>query len=402
MRNHWAKEESVTDGVLRIHSKEAGEEIYTFNNVAAATENYVFETDIRIANFTTGRDVTFLMTGSSTAVSTIYGMGFNITFGTGANEGYYVLKAGGNGTKEYNLGISTSSSTNDSGWLNIRYEVDGFAQGSAVRFIVNGEVIDSFVSNRAVSSVAGMQMTLLGTYNGAGPVGNFFFDNTYSGAKKAESLEFGVRGSGAYYDSAYKFENVSSLDALISAGVMNAHATYGLGAGRSLSFADDAMTWKSTNSYAAWGAMNFALNGNAATENFVFETDVKLTGFVGDSERATYIVGSSSAGAGLGSAYVLNLQFFNVEGGYGVKIANCADYYVIPENTWVNVRYEFDGLAAGAATRLIVNGEVVIESTNSQALGLNSVDIHAQSSYGGDGFGVGTIAFDNMYLGAKK
>lgn len=187
VKNHWTKEESVTDGALRINSKESGEENYSFLNLTTPTEDYVFETDFRIVNLSTQRDITFLLGSNASAVASLYGMGFNITQGTGENEGYFVLKAN-RGTNEFNLGLATDSAEGDSGWLNIRYEVDGLAEGSAVRFIVNGEVIEEMTANRAIANVVCMQMTLLGTYNGVGPVGNFYFDNTYLGDKKSQDL----------------------------------------------------------------------------------------------------------------------------------------------------------------------------------------------------------------------
>ena len=161
--------------------------VYSFRNLTALTENYVFETNLKLYNVSTGRDITFMLTSNPESASalSIYGMGFCITFGTGNNKGYLVLKALG-GTKEYNLGI-TSSDDNNSGWINVRYEVDGLSVGSATRLIVNGVVVDSFYSYSDISDTAAMQMILPGTNEeGEGPAGFFEFDNTYCGGKKAE------------------------------------------------------------------------------------------------------------------------------------------------------------------------------------------------------------------------
>ena len=398
----WTKSEKIENDALVIKSTDAGEYNYSFNHINAVSTDYVFETDLRLVNFSTGRGINFTLGSNPSASATMYGRGLMITTGTGDNEGYYVIKAL-RGTKEYNIGISTSSSTNDSGWLNVRYELD--SSGNA-RLIVNGKLIDSYRENDSASGSACIQMSLLGTYGANGPVGTFYFDNTYSGSMKEEVFEFGVRGSGTYYEESQKFDN-ATYDSLISSGVMNAHKTYGLGGGRSLSFENNVMTWKSTKNAAEWGALNFAGSGSTIRTNAVFEADVKITGDIGDSARPTYLCASSSSGASIASVYAFNLGFANNTdtsvGGYIVTISNGGDKYaVIPENTWVNIRYEFDGLNAGDTARLIINGEVVIETTNKTTLSFSTVDILAQSNYGGEGFGIGTFNLDNVYLGAKK
>ena len=158
-------------------------EVYSFKNAAPLTENYVFETDLRLYCVETGRDITFMLATDPSSESPIYRMGFYITFGTGDNESYLVLKAIG-GTEEYNLGIR-SSQDNLSEWINIRYEVDGLSAGSATRLIVNGVLVDSFYSESDISATSAMQMTLPATNaEGNGTYGIFYFDNTYCGTQK--------------------------------------------------------------------------------------------------------------------------------------------------------------------------------------------------------------------------
>ena len=81
-----------------------------------------------------------------------------------------------------------------------------------------------------------------------------------------------------------------------------------------------------------------------------------------------------------------------------IKDASAGTYpvvAVIPESTWVNLRYEFDGTTSGSAVRLYFNGELTIETTlTGTVTGIKGLERLVEKN-----FSSGTVSFDNTYFG---
>ncbi|MBO5316765.1 MAG: polysaccharide deacetylase family protein [Clostridia bacterium] len=382
---------------------------YAENNQDASDKSLVFETDFAFVSGTApGRADNTVMqwfaSNNTKNVSHWYGIGLSILL----VDGKYYLK-GGSGNTAMSVEIDPSS------WYNIRIEVDDASKtGSEARVYINGELKSTFNTTSGVTYVESMMVRFMSQCTD----GRIYFDNTYMRASTPPKVDeeeevppsFVVDsdedyyGKGEYYDDSISYTDATH-ESLISSGLMAENKVNGVGKNKTLSFADGVMKYSSSGS--SWGAINFVKQGTDS--NIVFETDMKIEGAYISEARASRFVGTSNNGTGSAGRYGFTLLIYSNPdisvGGYILKIVGTVTSKtataLIPEGQWVNIRYEFDGLDAGSATRLYVNGELAIEATSKDSIsGIAGVEmLHSSDSDAGEGFSAGTISFDNTYCG---
>lgn len=374
-------------------------------------EGIVFETDIRLTDVVCSKDRPLSFVGTSNNGSGSAGL-YSFTMSIyphpdKAVGGYFVT------IKDNTEQVAWIP--NDI-WVNIRYEFDDTKPGSSTRLLINGKTVLEAKSAGAITDIKGVELLTMSTSSSNGFIsGTVSFDNTYMGVKVVKLPEPPTEpptegddpvvtppsaddyyGKGAYYNHAIKYEGATHAS-LISAGLMAENTNRGLG-GKTLTFSDGAMIYAGVKS--SWSAVNFIKRGGVG---MVFETDIKLDGAEISRARATQLVGTSNNGTGNAGVYTFRISIYSdTDGdGYILEIKDSTETVIIPEGTWVNIRYEFEALTSGSGVKLYVNGELAIETVSSSSIsGIAGVEMLHSSDSGADfGFSSGTITLDNTYCG---
>ena len=215
--------------------------------------------------------------------------------------------------------------------------------------------------------------------------------------KVEEFVEY--RGSGVYADNA----NTITYDGKTFADISGiTHVGSGIDASVVNVGENDAAKFSVTWSGHAYDRYSIARNGTS--DNFVFETDVMIPEY--NSALNFHIMPTSnlSANASVYRGYIhfrydtntgKNYITLTTEGSNAVSTDPNTWYYLTP-GEWANVRVEYDGTAGGDLFRLIVNGQLVYEvPLNNSIYGFKGFQLQFAGTY------VGTIYFDNTYLGDK-
>ena len=222
-----------------------------------------------------------------------------------------------------------------------------------------------------------------------------FTVNTH--VKVEEFVEY--RGSGTYANGA----NTITYDGKTFADISGiTHVGSGIDASVVNVGGNDAAKFSVTWSGHAYDRYSIARTGTS--NNFVFETDVMIPEY--NSALNFYIMPTSnlSAAASVYRGYIhfrydtntgKNYITLTTEGSNAISTDPNTWYYLTP-GEWANVRVEYDGTAGGDLFRLTVNGQLVYEvPLNNSIFGFKGFQLQFSGTY------VGTIYFDNTYLGDK-
>ena len=379
-----------------------------FKSQSPAYTGFVFETDLMLdgVNCDKERAISFIGTyNNGKGAADLWAFNIKIYKNPEISVGGYILTVG-----------SYSCHITDKTWFNICFEAS-FGETSTYSFYVNGKkVVTDVKLSSNMTAIKGVELYTPSSSGGIGfTEGEIYLDNTYvSGTGEAPKYNNVVtetqRGEGLYKDYAISYEGMT-YEQLILDGKMaeNTYRTEGLADNkRTLSFEEigdsTAMVYKAVSS--AYCGMNFVRDTTLSNRGFVFETDIMLDGVSNDTSRPISFFGSSAYNSGeKKELWGLNIKIYknpNIsEGGYVISLNGADDWKgLIPEATWVNIRFEAAETAKGSAFSFYINGvKVTSGSLTSSISSLKSVELSTLSNSGGYGFVEGSIYLDNTYVG---
>jgi len=370
---------------------------------ADGSKALVFETDFALASGTApGRADNTVMqwyASQSKGVSYWYGLGISITH----ESGRYYLKGGGGMKQE----IDTDS------WYSLRIEIDDTAtKGSEARIYLNGELEATFNTTSAAPYVESMMIRFMSQCTD----GRIYFDNTYLLAPTAPASSEGgdntepptggddpvppsVDTSADYYGKGVyvNAESTLSFDGKSFADVAEI-TRVGSGIEASVVNIGGKEAAKFSVSWANHAYDRYSITRSGTAANLVFEADFMLPKYSSSAVFEIMPASNVATNAGIWG----NQIYFRYDSASGknyvcIRNAETADaWFVLPEGAWVNIRVEYDGINPGDAFRLIANGELVAESTLNKSLAsTKGFQMQFPGSF------VGTVYFDNIYLGDK-
>ncbi len=424
MANNIARGDGIADGVRELSFatigdngalvyKSLGSGNHALNFIAEkyAYEGFVFETDIKLKDVDTedGRDIRFTGTTSNgVADSELYG--FNLKFHKNPKDsvgGYIITINGNEQTNHSTKEVSDSQKVviKEDTWVNVRLVAKGLKEGDALELYVNNELLITAKLTTSIEGIRGVELFTPSTYNGHGwEQGSVYIDNLYAtGTGEPHIITTTQRGEGVNADKAITYDGIT-YDELLSGGkmAMNSTRTDGLDAGkRTVSLVDidenKAFVYKALGS--GNHALNFVMDGKA-TAGFVFETDIKLEGVKTEEGREVRFTGSTNVTSD-SNMWGINIMICanpDTEiGGYMLTLAGSSYIGIIPENTWVNIRYEATGVDSGDSFDFYINGEKVTTGAfTSSVKNIKGIELYTQSTYNGKtGFAEGSIYLDN-------
>ena len=385
----------------------SGNNAINFKSQATAYTGFVFETDLMLDGVNCDKERAIAFTGTynnGKGSADLWALNIKIYKNPEISVGGYILTVG-----SYSCRIAEKA------WVNIRFEAKFASNNGTYSFYVNGEkVVTDVKLSSNMSAIKGVELYTASTSGGIGfTEGMICLDNTYvSGIGEApeyDRITSSQRGEGEYKDYAISYEGVT-FEQLINDGKMaeNTYRTEGLADNkRTLSFEtvsdSAAMVYKAVAS--AYCGMNFVKDTTLSNKGFVFETDIMLDGISNDISRPIAFVGSNNTGTNTANLWGLNIKLYKnlnaSEGGYVIELSGTEWKGLIPEATWVNIRFEAEETAKGSSFSFYVNGVKVTSGALTGAISsLKSVELSTPSNSGGYGFVSGAIYLDNTYAGS--
>jgi len=402
------------DDALKYTAKASGFAGFDFLSTGVIKDDFVFEADLKLEDIVVSpnRKIRFAGTKKN---------------GVGDPDLYYFAldvypnpNLGGTG---YALNLANTDQlviVPDGTWVNVRVVANGLAKDSPLLLYVNGNLCVESTLKSAITGITAVELFTQST-NGSNigwVEGTISLDNVYVGNSKGENfadytkdaieITESSRGKGAYYANALSYAE-TTLEKLIEDGIMFTKTKRGDGVSagtRTLGFTaegDSALSYTSLKS--AFSAIDFVAT-NEIKNNFVFETDIMLSGVDVSESRSIRLLGTSDlSGKNDANLYSFVLDIFadvnKSRGGYILKLANCTQFVHIQDAAWVNIRMVAEGLTKDSALKLYVNGTLVLESTlKGNITGIKGVEMLSQSTSGASaGWTKGTVNLDNTYCG---
>ena len=402
------------DYALQYKTKASGFGAFDFLSIGVIKDNFVFETDLKLEDILVSPNRKIRFVGSKTngaEDAELYSFALDV---------YPNPKTDGTG---YALNLANTDQlviVPDGTWINVRVVANGLAKDSPLLLYVNGNLVVESTLKSAITGISSVEVFTQST-NGSNigwVEGTISLDNVYVGNSKGENfvdytkdaieITETSRGKGAYYANAVSYAE-TTLEKLIADGIMITKTKRGDGVSagtRTLGFTaegDSALSYTSLGS--DFSAIDFVAR-NEIKNNFVFETDIMLSGVDVSESRSIRLLGTSDlSGKNDAKLYSFVLDIFadvnKSRGGYILKLANCTQFVHIQDAAWVNIRMVAEGLTKDSALKLYVNGTLVLESTlKGDITGIKGVEMFSQTSSGANlGWTKGTVNFDNTYCG---
>ncbi|MBO5009910.1 MAG: hypothetical protein J6D20_04340 [Clostridia bacterium] len=386
---------------------------YSITRNGTAT-NLVFETDFMLPEYSSSAVFEIMPTSNISGNAGIWGNQIYFRYDSASGKNYVCIRNAETADGWFVLPEGV--------WVNIRVEYDGINPGDTFRLIANGVLVAESALNKSLADTKGLQIQFPGAY-----VGTVYFDNTYLGDKDpsvapptsggtdepiapptggGDENEPSVDTSADYYGKGEyaSDENTITYDGKILTDIADiTHVGNGINASVVTVGDKEAVKFTADASGHAYDRYSVARHGTS--DSFVFETDVMIPEY--NSNLDFYIMPTSNLAAAA-SVYRGYIHFkYDATNGKnyvtlmtasgGVTSTDSKDWFFVPEGKWFNLRVEYDGTAGGSTFRLIVNGVLVQEAVlhNSMA-GFTGFQIQFPGTC------VGTIYFDNTYLGDKK
>ena len=345
--------------------------------------------------------------------------------------GYIGFAQNENGV-DYNIYLNSASSeltyTIAQGeWVNIRVEYVGLkANESVMKLYVNGEYIGETVLTKALNSTKGLQLQLP-TSNGLS--GDIYFDNIYLAYTGAEitptppTTDDPNEGEGGgnegddsdtpgtpttpptpettedYYGKGEyaKNENTLTYDGKSLSDITRiTRVGSGVDALVTSLNGNDAIKFNIGWSGHAYDRYSIARTGTK--NDLVFETDIYIPRYSSTLAFSIMATSNLSGNAGIWHG-IINFAYDEASGKNYVYLKGAtekANWFVLPEGKWANIRVEYDNLDPNSTFRLIANGKLVAETTLSGSMkGMVGMQIQFPGTF------VGTVYFDNTYCGDK-
>ena len=363
----------------------------------------IFETDILLDGCS--GNFNFMPTSTLTGNATIYG-------------GYIGFAQNENGV-DYNVYLNNSSSgftyTIAQGeWINLRVEYVGLeANKSVMKLYVNGEFIGETALTKTLTDAQGLQLQLP-TSNGIN--GDVYFDNVYlayvgdEGDPTPPEVEEpnepsepdsptppvateDYYGKGAYTND----ENTLTFDGK-SISEISSITRVGSGIDALVTSLGGKDTLKFSIGWSGHAYDRYSIAKVGSENNLVFETDVYIPSYSSSIGFSIMAASNLSGNAGIWHG-IINFAYDTESERNYVYIkgaAEKANWFILPEGKWANIRVEYDSLDPNGAIRLIANGETIAETTLSGSMkGMLGMQIQFPGTF------VGTVYFDNVYCGDK-
>ena len=395
-----------TNKVVKIASNATYYSRYSFKSAGTRTgsSGMIFETDILLDGCT--GSFNFMPTSSLSGNASIYGgyIGF-YQAENGVDYVVYVVSSSSGATYTFKQGE----------WINLRVEYTGLKveSGSMMKMYINGTFIGEAPLNKAMTNAVGLQLQLP-TSNGVS--GAIYLDNTYlaftgedvtptppetdepsepsepTPPPTPEATE-DYYGEGAYAND----ENTLTFDGK-SVSEISSITRVGSGIDALVTSLGGKDTLKFSIGWSGHAYDRYSIAKVGSENNLVFETDIYIPNYSSGLSFSIMATSNLSGNAGIWHG-IINFAYDTESERNYVYIkgaAEKANWFILPEGKWANIRVEYDSLDPNGAIRLIANGETIAETTLSGSMkGMQGMQIQFPGTF------VGTVYFDNVYCGDK-